>query len=65
MCQLTKVGHGNPGEWAASQPGKIQESFLEEEVFSSNPGDKETCVSCKVPHTRHRAHNFEGDGAQV
>lgn len=55
VCQLTKVGRGNPGEWAANEPGKIPEGFLEEGVSGSDLEDKKYCVSCKVSHMRHRA----------
>lgn len=49
------MGHGNSGEGAASQPGRAPEGFLEEGVLGSSLQDKEACVSCKVPHRRHRA----------
>lgn len=55
VCQPTKVGRRNPGEWAANEPGEIPESFLEEGMSGSNLEDKKDCVSCKVSHMRHRA----------
>lgn len=50
MGQLTKLGHENSGEWAASQPGKTPGGFLEEGGFGSNLEDKEASVSCSVTH---------------